>query len=240
MKAQGASPNFSHVYAALLAVINTKMPEVRAILSPTSVAVSHSCSALIIAARSVAPLAPLRTFRMCTRRYWQSLTQICPRCVGPLLPASLSLPSPHSTLQPHTKARMMGTHHRTLLTSTLRYWQGSTHRCRGALGRLSPSPPSIAPPSPPIPPPHTHLIINTKMPEVCSRVLLPPPCPIPPILHVRHTHTLRMTGAPPRTFHTPTRRCLQSSAQRCQWCVRAVISPFHCPHFPPFSRHIHT
>lgn len=30
MKAQGASPNFSHVYAALIAVINTKMPEVRA------------------------------------------------------------------------------------------------------------------------------------------------------------------------------------------------------------------
>lgn len=31
MKAQGASPNFSHVYAALIAVINTKMPEVQAL-----------------------------------------------------------------------------------------------------------------------------------------------------------------------------------------------------------------
>ena len=28
MKAQMASPNFSHVYAALISVINTKMPEI--------------------------------------------------------------------------------------------------------------------------------------------------------------------------------------------------------------------
>ena len=32
MKAQMASPNFTHVYAALLAVLNTKLPEIGELL----------------------------------------------------------------------------------------------------------------------------------------------------------------------------------------------------------------